>query len=151
MRYYEDFKVGEVLEFGAYTLSKEEIVEFARRYDPQTFHVDEEAAKQSIYGELTAAGIHVAALMLRMWHFDGPESASEGSPGWDDLRWLKPVTPGDTLRVRAEIVGKRRLKSRPHVGVLKIDQTVLNQRGEAVTTMRTNWFMRLRDPSLVIR
>lgn len=147
MRYYEDFEVGEVLEFGGHKMTKEEIVDFAQRYDPQTFHVDEEAAKTSIYGELTAAGLHVAALMLRMWHFDGPESASEGSPGWDDIRWLKTVVPGDTLRVRAKIAEKRRLKSRPHIGVLKIDQTILNQRGEAVTTMRTSWFMRLRDPS----
>jgi len=117
MRYYEDIEVGETREFGEYHVTKEEIIEFAEQYDPQPFHTDEEAAAESAFGGLVASGWHTAAMCMRMLA-DGPiqERAGMGARGVDELRWRTPVTPGDTLHLRTEIVDKRVSESDPRRG-----------------------------------
>lgn len=134
--YWEDFPVGSVREFGGVTVTKEATVAFAREFDPQPFHVDEEAARQSMFGRLVASGWHTCSLAMRMM-CDAYllESSSMGSPGLENLKWLKPVYPGDTLRVKLRVVDARPSASRPQVGLVRSAWEVLNQRDEVVLTM----------------
>jgi acyl dehydratase len=134
--YWEDFPVGKVTEFGGITLTKEDIVRFAKEFDPQPFHVDEDAAKQSMFGGVIASGWHTCGLAMRMM-CDAYllESASLGSPGVENIRWLKPVRPGDTLRVRCVVLEARPLESKPHIGLVRNRWEVLNQNGEEVMQM----------------
>ena len=127
-RYFEDYTPGEVHEFGSHTVSAEEIIEFAQRYDPQPFHTDPQAAAGSVYGGLIASGWMTGGLMMRMLvdHFLSPLS-SMGSPGLDELRWARPVRPGDTLRVRVAVIEARRSQSKPDRGILLVQQECLNQ------------------------
>ncbi len=139
--HWEDFAVGTVREFGHRTLEREDMVRFAREFDPQPFHVDEEAAKASLFGGLAASGWHTCALVMRMMCDDYLlDSSSLGSPGIDNLRWLKPVRVGDTLRVRMEVLEARPMNSRPEVGLVRSRWTVLNQRDDPVLTME-GWGM----------
>jgi acyl dehydratase len=146
--WFEDFAVGSVREMGGATLSKEDILRFAREYDPQPFHVDEEAAKRSPYGGLIASGWQTCALAMRM-ACDGVlnDSATLGSPGVHDLRWLRPVRPGDTLRLRLVVVEARPMKTKPHVGLVKNRWVVLNQDGEEVLRMEAYSMVLLRGRS----
>lgn len=132
-RWFEDYPVGEVHEFGDYLVTAEEIIDFATRYDPQAFHVDPDAARASNFGGLVASGWMTASVMMRLL-VDHVVSAvsSMGSPGIDELRWLKPVRPGDRLRGRLEIVESRRSVSKPDRGIVHMRQQVLNQHGEVV-------------------
>jgi acyl dehydratase len=134
--YFEDLVVGSVHEYGGRTISREEIVAFAREFDPQPFHVDEEAAGRSVYGGLIASGWHTVALCMRML-VDGfvNESASLGSPGADEIRWLKPVRPGDTIHVRVECIEATPSRSKPDRGRGRFRYEVRNQHGEVVMTM----------------
>jgi acyl dehydratase len=136
-RYFEDYQTAEVLEFGDHLVTREEIIDFASRYDPQPFHLDDEAARESIYGGLIASGWMTCSVVMRMLvdHFISPVS-SMGSPGIDELRWLGPVRPGDRLRVRVTVVDARRSKSRPDRGVIQLRQEAINQHGEVVLSMR---------------
>ncbi len=144
--YWEDFPVGDVREFGATTVTREMIVEFASRYDPQPFHVDEEAARQSLFGGLCASGWHTSALAMRMMCDEYLlKAASLGSPGIDNLRWLKPVFAGDTLSVRLTVLAARPMASKPHVGLVQSRWEVLNQRRETVMTMEGWGMYRRRD------
>jgi acyl dehydratase len=136
-RFFEDYQVGEVVEFGDYPITKEEILDFAGRYDPQPFHTDEVAAAQSNYGGLIASGWMTASVMMRMLvdHFVS-FTASMGSPGIDELRWLRPVRPGDRLRVRVTVLETRRSQTKPDRGaVLSLDE-VINQDDEVVMTIK---------------
>jgi acyl dehydratase len=144
--HWEDFPVGKVMEMGGLTVTRDEIVAFARQFDPQPFHLDEEAARHSIFGGLAASGWHTASLAMRMW-CEGilNRSASNGSPGVEKLRWLKAVRPGDTLRLRIEVVEARPMASRPHLGLIRSEWTVLNQAGEAVMTLDGWGIQRRRD------
>jgi acyl dehydratase len=144
--FWEDFPVGLVREFGGRLVGREEILDFAGRYDPQPFHLDDEAAKASLFGGLCASGWHTAAIAMRMM-VDGylGESASLGSPGIDNLRWTKPVYPGDVLSLRMEVLAARPMASRPHVGLVQTRWTVSNQRGEPVMTMEGWGMYRRRD------
>lgn len=137
MKYLEDFAVGQVLDFPPRTVSEEEIIAFARDYDPQPFHLDKEAAKQSLFGGLCASGWHTAGLMMRMLvdHMIG-KYASMGSPGVDQLRWVKPVFPGDTLHLRGEILDVRPSQSKPDRGVIISRYEMRNQKGDVVLTMQ---------------
>lgn len=146
MRFFEDFPVGEVAEFGDRIVSSQEIVAFAREWDPQPFHIDAEAAKGSQIGELIASGWHTGAMMMRMM-CDAYllDSASEGSPGVEAIRWLKPVRPGDRLHARRTTLEARPLRSRPQIGVVGFDCDVVNQNGETVLTMRSSCFFRRRE------
>jgi acyl dehydratase len=144
--HYEDFPVGEVVEFGDRLVTADEIVAFAKDWDPQPFHLDAEAAKNSQIGELIASGWHSGAMLIRMM-CDAYllESASEGAPGIDEIRWLKPVRPGDRLRARRTTVSARPSRSRPQIGVIEFHHELSNQNGETVLTMRGPSFIRRRE------
>lgn len=136
-RYFEDYVPGTSHEFGHVTVTEEEIVEFGRRYDPQTFHTDPQGAKQTMYGGLIASGWLTAALMMRLYVLNYLSDASSlGSPGVDELRWLKPVRPGDSLSVRVTIREATRSRSKPDRGIVHAFVEVLNQDREVVMTMR---------------
>jgi acyl dehydratase len=146
-RWFDDFTPGMVSEFGDYEMTEAEIVDFARRYDPQPFHTDPEAARSSVFGGLIASGWNtVGALMRMMVDHHLPAAASLGSPGIDEIRWLKPVRPGDRLRVRATVEQATRSRSKPDRGVVHSLNEVLNQHGEVVMTMRGMTMLRARDP-----
>ena len=115
-RYFEDYVPGAVHQFGDIEVDQAEIISFAKRFDPQIFHTDPEAAKQTIYGGLIASGWHSASLMMRLFvdHYLS-HVASLGSPGVDELRWLKPVRPGDTLSLRITVTETKRSRSKPIV------------------------------------
>ena len=131
--YFEDFKVGDTFSSAAKTITDEMIVQFAKVYDPQPFHLDAVAAKASIYGGLIASGFQTLALGFRLFYDTGTLSAaSMGSPGLDELRWLRPVRPGDTLRVEMEVVESRPSQSKPDRGIMRATYKYLNQKGEAV-------------------
>jgi acyl dehydratase len=139
MRYFEDFQPGEVHETGSYQVSKEEILAFARQFDPQPFHLDDEAARGSIFGGIIASGWHTASICHRLIVEDTlSKAASLGSPGVDELRWLRPVRPGDTLTARVEVLELTPSRSKPDRGVIKFRFEVRNQNGEKVMTEIAN-------------
>ncbi|TDP72463.1 MaoC family dehydratase [Roseateles toxinivorans] len=138
---FEDFQVGQVREFGGRTVGKDEILQFAAAYDPQPLHLDEAAAEASVLGGLSASGWHTCAMVMRMMCDDYLlNSTSQGSPGIDNLRWLRPVRPGDTLRVRMTVLEARESKSRPQIGLIRSSWAVFNQHGEQVLSME-GWGM----------
>ena len=154
MRYFEDMVIGTRTHASrTYKVTREEVIEFAAKYDPQPFHLDDDAAKTTFFGRLSASGWHTGAMVMRMmvdtWK-DTEPSAGLGSPGIDELRGVTPVYPGDELSVEMELIDKRRSKSRPDMGLTKTRQTVTNQNGEVVMTMVSNGLMRVRDPSAPI-
>jgi acyl dehydratase len=139
--WWEDFPVGQVREFGATRVTREAIIDFARQFDPQPFHLDDAAAKTTLFGGLCASGWHTCAMAMRMMCDEYLlQSASLGSPGLDRLRWLKPVFPGDVLRVRHTVGDARVMTSKPHVGLIQSQWQVLNQNDETVLTME-GWSM----------
>jgi acyl dehydratase len=148
MRYFEDVEVGEVHEFGEYHLTEDEVVEFGERYDPQPFHVDAEAAEESMFGELVASGWHTASMSMRML-VEGPdggeERASMGSPGVDELRWHQPVKPGETLSLRTEVLEKRPSESRDDRGYVKSRLETYNGDGELVMSWVATTIYERRD------
>jgi len=135
--YFEDFKVGQVIELGSCTVSKDEIIAFARKFDPQPFHIDEAAAERSIYGGLIASGMHTCSIFMRLL-YDGllSRAASMGSPGQDELRWIKPVRPGDTLSARGLVEELIPSRSKPDRGLIRTTYEVFNQDGDKVMTLR---------------
>jgi acyl dehydratase len=144
--FYEDISVGDSQNFGGYKVTKQEIIEFATKYDPQPFHLDEEAAKNSVFGGLCASGWHTCAMLMRMLvdHLQDKAVASLGSPGIDGIKWIRPVMVGDTLHVETNVTAKRESKSRPNLGLLKGTYIVTNQKGEKVMTMQTNYMVAKR-------
>ena len=137
MRYFEDFKPGEVIELGSRTITKEGIIAFAKEFDPQAFHVDEEAAKHTIYGGLLASGWHTGSLMMRLL-YDGllKDTMSLGSPGIDEMRWLHPVRPGDTLSARLTVLECTPSRRKRDRGIVKSLIELRNQHGEFVVTIK---------------
>ena len=145
VRYFEDFKAGDRFESASLTISERLILEYARFYDPQVFHTDPEAAKATVYGGLIASGLQTIGIAFKLFFETGVLSAcSLGSPGLDEIRWKAPVRPGDTLRVVAEILEARPSISKPDRGLVRILYTMLNQRGETVTTLIGNQLCRRR-------
>jgi acyl dehydratase len=145
--YWEDFYPGQVREIGGYSLSEEEIIEFAGKYDPQPFHTDGEKAKQTFFGGLIASGWQTASLCMRMICDQYLlEAASMGSPGVDELRWVKPVRPGDTLRLKSTVLETRASTSRPDMGTVRSRSEVYNQHGELVMHMSGVGMFRRRNP-----
>ena len=143
--WWEDFKVGEVSEMGRRTVTKSEVIAFAQQFDPQSFHVDEAAAKQSMYGGLIASGWHTVAMVMRMMCDNYLlDSASLGSPGVDHVKWLKPVRPGDTIRAMRTVLESRRSASKPDVGIVKTLWEVFNQNDERVMTMEGYGMFKVR-------
>lgn len=143
--YWEDFPVDQKREFGHYPVTRQAVLDFARQFDPQPFHLDDAAAGQSLFGQLVASGWHTCAMAMRMicdaYLLD---SASLGSPGIERLAWPKPVFPGDILRMRSTVVAARVLASRPTVGVVRTRSEMLNQRDEIVLTMEGAGFFSRR-------
>lgn len=144
--WWEDFPAGSVREFGAKQVTRDAVIAFAAEFDPQPFHLDDEAAEASLFGRLSASGWHTCAMTMRMICDDHLlDAASLGSPGIDSLRWTRPVYPGDTLSVRLEVLEARPMGSRPEVGLIRQRWQVLNQDREVVMTME-GWGMLRRRP-----
>jgi acyl dehydratase len=145
-RYFEDYVPGLVQEFGSVTVDEDEVLEFGKRYVPLPYHIDKEAAKSSIYGGVIASGWHTAALMMRLYTENYlSRVANLGSPGGDELRWDKPVFPGDELSMRATVIEARRSESRPDRGIVRTLIEVLNQKKEVVMSMKMVIFVRCRE------
>jgi acyl dehydratase len=137
VRYFEDFTPGQVIELGSHTITRDEIIAFAKQFDPQPFHLDDEAAKKTIYGGLIASGWHTGAISMRLL-YDGlvKDTVSLGSPGVDELRWVKPVRPGDTLSVRLTVLECVPSRSKPDRGIVRSTIEMRNQHGEVVVTSK---------------
>jgi acyl dehydratase len=142
--YFDDFQRGDRFESPGVTMTDSAIIDFAMHFDPQFFHMDQEAAKKSIYGGLIASGIHTVAVTFRLLLMTGILTNNIGSPGFDELRWLLPVRPGDTLRVVADVVATHPSSSRPDRGTVRFHCTTLNQKDETVQTILCNQLLRQR-------
>jgi len=157
MRFYEDMEVGVRRELGAYTFTADAIKKFAALYDPQRFHLDEEAGRNSLFGGLAASGWHVGSVCMKMLVADAQRQMKEAlargekvavwgpSPGFRDLRWIRPVIAGDTIAFSTAIESKRLSDSRPGWGILQAASRGVNQRGEEVYSIRATAFVPLRD------
>ena len=147
-RYFEDYIPGLTVDCGSFSISEAEIIAFAEQYDPQPFHVDPVAAKNGPYGGLIASGWQTTSTMMRhlVDYYVSPES-SLGSPGVDDIRWQRPLRPGDKLRVRVTVLEARRSASKPDRGIVKSLAELTNSGGDLVMKLTANNFILLRDPS----
>lgn len=153
MRFFQDMEVGQRREVGSFLFTAEAIKRFAAQFDPQRFHLDEAEGRKSLFGGLAASGWHVGSVCMRLLVEDAQRQMREGaargekapawgpSPGFRELRWLKPVLAGDTISFASEVVAKRASKSRPQWGVVEARQTGTNQRGELVYTMLATVFV----------
>lgn len=152
MQYFEDYVVGTKSSFGRYEVTREEVIEFASKYDPQPFHLSDEAAAKTYFGRLSASGWHTCAMLMRMLveNMKDQKTASLGSPGLESLQWKKPVYPGDVLRVETELFEKRRSKSRPEMGITKSRVQVFKQHDELVLESVNLGLVGVRDPSAPI-
>ncbi len=146
MQYFEDIAVGTTSSFGRYEVKRDEVTAFARKFDPQPFHLSDEAAAATHFGRLSASGWHTCAMTMAMLveNLKTHRQAGLGSPGIDELRWLTPVYPGDTLRCESEVLEKRQSASRPEMGIFKSRLTVFNQDDVAVMTMISNGLVATR-------
>ncbi|HWV12333.1 MAG TPA: MaoC family dehydratase [Sphingobium sp.] len=146
--FFEDVEIGSKIEFGPVAVSRDEIIAFATEFDAQSFHLSDEAAAGTHFGSLSASGWHTTALFMKMFvaemQASGHQDASLGAMGIDELRWLRPVRPGDTLRGISEVVEKKASKSRPEMGIIKSKVTVFNQQDEPVLTMMPITMFRTR-------
>jgi acyl dehydratase len=147
IRYFEDYPLGLVVDCGTFTIGEAELIEFAKEYDPQPFHTDPVAAKDGPYGGLIASGWQTTAKMMRLLveHFVSPESGL-GAAGVDEVRWLRPVRPGDTLHVRATVLEARRSNSKPDRGIIRSLAELTNQDGELAMKLTAINFVLLRNP-----
>jgi acyl dehydratase len=158
MNFYEDVEVGRRREVGAYTFTAEAIKKFAALYDPQRFHLDEEAGRNSLFGGLAASGWHVGSVCMKVMVTDGQRRVREAiargekvaiwgpSPGFRDLRWIRPVLAGDTITFSTGVESKRLSDSRPGWGILQARSSGVNQRGEEVYSIQATAFVPLRNP-----
>jgi acyl dehydratase len=146
VQYFEDIEVGRTASFGSYAVTREEVMEFAAKYDPQPFHLSDEAAAKTHFGRLSASGWHTCAMVMAMLvaHLKDNKQAGLGSPGIDALKWVKPVYPGDTLRCETEILEKRVSASRPEMGIFKSRMSVFNQDDVLVMTFVSNGLVATR-------
>jgi len=139
MRYFDDFQPGEASEAGPYVVSREEIIAFAKQFDPQPFHLSDEGGREGIFGGLIASGWHTASICHKLAVENLlSKTASLGSPGLDELRWLRPVRPGDALTARFEVLSTTPSRSKPDRGAIKFRFEVRNQNGEVVMTEVAN-------------
>ncbi|MDA0819171.1 MAG: MaoC family dehydratase [Proteobacteria bacterium] len=152
MIYYEDLEIGTKQSFGRYEVTREEVIEFAKKYDPQAFHLNDDAAARTHFGRLSASGWHTCAMTMAMMveNMKGVKQAGLGSPGIDNLQWKKPVYPGDTLRVESEVMSKRRSQSRHEMGLFKSRAQIFNQNDEIVLEMTSNGLIAVRYPDAPI-
>jgi acyl dehydratase len=149
MQYFEDIEVGTKASFGSYQVTRDEVIAFATKFDPQPFHLSDEAAAQTHFGRLSASGWHTASMTMAMVveNLKANRQAGLGSPGIDELKWLKPVYPGDTLRCETEVLEKRQSASRPEMGIFKSRMTVFNQHDVAVMSYVSNGLVATRPPA----
>ena len=145
-RYFEDYVPGSVCEFGSIVMEEKEMIDFATRYDPQAFHTDPDAARKSVFGGLIASGWHTGAVSMRLLvdHYLS-RVASLGSLGVDELRWLKPVRPGDELSIRVAVLQARRSQSKPDRGIVRSLREVMNQNREGVMSRTAVNIVRCRN------
>ena len=148
MRYFEDLVIGAETYFGSYEVTRDEVIDFARKYDPQPFHLSDEAAAKTHFGHIAASGWHTCAMTMAVIarKVVDDEQAGLGSPGIDELRWLKPVYPGDTLHVRGEIIEKTPSRSKADIGSFRTRTTVTNQDDVPVMTFQSIVLIRRRSP-----
>jgi acyl dehydratase len=147
-RYFEDFEPGQVLELGSRTVTEDEIIGFARQFDPQPFHVDPEAAADTVFGGLIASGWHTGAMWMRLYVDTMLGTASaQGSPGIEELRWLAPVRPGDTLHGRLTVLETTQSERRPDRGTVRIRGEMVNQDGVTVMSMTSRGHFGRRPPA----
>lgn len=146
MQYFEDIEVGAKASFGQYQVTRDEVVAYAERFDPQPFHLSDEAAAQTHFGRLSASGWHTCGMTMAMVveNMKANRQAGLGSPGIDELRWLKPVYPGDTLRCETEVIDKRASQSRPEMGSYRSRMKVINQDDVVVMTFISIGLIRTR-------
>lgn len=146
VKYLDDMNVGDRAAFGNYPVTREEVIAFASKFDPQAFHLDDAAAAKTYFGRLSASGWHTCAMTMRMMveNLTVGGHAGLGSPGVDQIRWLKPVYPGDTLRVETVVTEVRPSRSKPDIGTVHSDITVFNQNDEPVMTMKSIGLVRRR-------
>lgn len=139
LRYWEDFNPGDTFEFGPRTITREEIIEFASEFDPQPFHLEDEAARKSMLGGLAASGWHVCCIVMKM-ATDAYllQSAFLGAPGVEEVRWLLPLRAGAVVKVRATIHDKRASRSRPEMGFLKVSHDLIDAGGKTIMTLSVN-------------
>jgi acyl dehydratase len=144
-RYFEDYVAGAVHEFGSIAVEEQEVIDFGKRFVPLSYHTDPELAKKSIYGRLIASGWHTTALMMRLYtdHYLS-KVANLGSPGADELKWDKPVFPGDELSLRVTVLETRRSESKPDRGIVRSFVEVLNRKREVVMSLRMVNFVKSR-------
>ena len=145
MIYFEDFVIGRIREVGSIRVSREEIVEFATRFDPQPFHIDEEAARNSIFGGLTGSSCHTFALVSLIHHRGSEEMALVANLGSEELRFPAPLRPDDEITLRTECVSKRSSRSRPQIGIVTTRSLLTNQRDETVMDLKTTFMVERRD------
>lgn len=145
--YFEDLEPGATASFGRYEVTREDVIEFATKYDPQSFHLSDEAAAQTHFGRISASGWHTCAMVMRMMvdNITERKQAGLGSPGLDELRWLRPVYPGDTLRVETTLIDKTPSRSRPEMGSFHSQVKVFNQEDVLVATMKSIGLIRRRS------
>jgi acyl dehydratase len=148
LTYFEDLEIGAKAKFGRYEVTREEVLEFARKYDPQPFHLDDGAAAKTHFGRISASGWHTCAMAMAMLvaNLSERKQAGLGSPGQDELRWHKPVYPGDVLRVETELLERTRSRSRPEMGSFKSDIRIYNQDDQLVMSMKSIGLIRVRNP-----
>jgi acyl dehydratase len=145
--HYEDFPEGLVIPFGTYHLTREEVIDYARQWDPQPFHLDEEAARKSVLGGLAASGWQSSAILIRLAvEAYANKSAAMASSGVDEARWLKPVHAGETVSGRGTVLSRRVSSKRPEMGILKMKFELLNAAGEVAVEITGVQFMRVRNP-----
>jgi acyl dehydratase len=144
VRWFEDFAVGQQFEYGAWEMRRDQMIAFAALYDPEPFHLDEAAAIAQGWGGLIASGPQVAAIWRRLSKEAFPSAETVISPGWDSIRWLKPVFAGDRLSAQTEISEMRELASRPGEGMVKLQNQIRRQGDELVATLNSTWFVRRR-------
>jgi acyl dehydratase len=146
-QYFEDFAAGQIYQTGKIRVDKEHIVAFATQFDPQPYHLDDEAARQSVFGGLAASGWHTAAVTMRLM-VDGEFKPADGilGVGFDDLSWPRPVRPGDELHARSEVLEVRPSKSRPDRGMIRVRTTTLNQNDQTVQVFTGNLLVPRRPP-----
>ena len=149
MKYFDDIAVGDQTEFGHYDVTREEVLEFARKYDPQPFHLSDEEAAKTHFGRIAASGWHTCAMTMAVIarFVVKDEQAGLGAPGVDELRWLKPVYPGDRLTVRGEVIEKIPSRSKPQIGVIRTQTLVSNQDGVDVMSFKSIVMMQRRPGS----
>jgi acyl dehydratase len=146
MIYFEDLNIGKKILIGPISVSEKEIIEFAKKFDPQPFHVDIEKAKDSLFGNLCASGWHTCSLYMRML-YDGLliNLASLGSPGMNEIRWIKPLFPNETINGELTIISKTPSKSKPSIGSMVIDSKVFNSKKELIMTMQSISIVKKRN------